>query len=158
MRRNERIAVSLDPETKAAVTRLALAKGVSRSRLIADFMAELRPQLLQLAEIMERIKTDPAEALRRLDVFADAAVDGLAKVRGEHADELAEPRKVERQRNAGAASSPRSAPRKFWIEDLATGERWQPGLTWTDEAADRALATAQKANPGRNWVLREARI
>lgn len=143
-RRNDRIAVSLDPETKAAVTRLALAKGVARSRVIADFLSELRPQILQLAEIMQRVKSDPAEALRRLDSFADTAVDELAQVR-------ADSREAERERSAGTAR--RGC--KFWVEDLASGRAWKPGLTWTDEAADRALAQARKSDPAREWILRE---
>jgi len=45
--------------------------------------------------------------------------------------------------------------RKFRVECLETGEVWRPGLTWTGEAADRALAQALRSRPGVQWVLRE---
>jgi hypothetical protein len=47
--------------------------------------------------------------------------------------------------------------RKFRIECLDTGEVWRCGLTWTGEAADRALVRAKGSCPDRNWVLREVR-
>lgn len=47
--------------------------------------------------------------------------------------------------------------RKFRVECLNTGEVWRHGLTWTGEAADRALARARSHCPDRNWVLREVK-
>ena len=49
-----------------------------------------------------------------------------------------------------------STPRRFQVEDLDTGTPWKKGLTWTEEAADRALAQARKSQPGREWILRES--
>lgn len=128
MRRNTRIAVSLDPGTREVVGRLARARGMAKSTLLAQLIGEMRPQLVQLAEVFERVKQDPAGALRQLNAAAEDAKAHLGEAQRAH---------------------------RFRVEDLSTGEPWKPGLTWTDEAADRALAQARKAAPDREWILRE---
>ena len=51
----------------------------------------------------------------------------------------------------------RADAKTFRIEDQATGREWKPGLTWTGEAADRAIATARRQDPRTSWILREVR-
>ena len=158
MANTHRVQVPMTEKALAAVDRLAAALGTSRANVAGKFLDDMAPQLIQLAEVVEQAKANPAAALDRLNAFADSAVDQLAQAREEFEQEAeqAEPRKAERKRSARPAGPTGPRTRKFWIEDLATGERWKPGLTWTDEAADRALATARKSDPGREWVLREA--
>lgn len=128
MSMNKRIAISLDPETRAVVARLARARGMARSQVISQLLAGMRPQLRQLAEAFEQAIHDPEGAMQRLNSAADAAKVQLDDARQAH---------------------------RFRVEDLATGEPWKPGLTWTEDSADRALAQARKGDPGREWILRQ---
>ena len=43
----------------------------------------------------------------------------------------------------------------FRVEDRVSGFEWIPGLTWTGEAADRALASARRYDPTGDWILCE---
>jgi hypothetical protein len=49
----------------------------------------------------------------------------------------------------------RATAKTFRVEDRASGRQWKPGLTWTGEAADRAVATARRLDPSGDWILRE---
>lgn len=64
------------------------------------------------------------------------------------------PRKTAFHRKTGGGE-PSPSDRRFRVEDRVSGERWKPGLTWTAEAADRALRQAKKSDPSREWILRE---
>ena len=102
---------------------------MTQSAALGKFLEDMAPQLERLAEVMERVRSDPSGAMEQLNRYAEQAKAGLAA----------------EQRQG----------RRFFVQDRATGEPWKPGLTWTEDAADRALAQARKGEPGREWILRE---
>lgn len=135
-----RLSIPMDLETKHALDRLASARGTSVCKTAGQFLDEMRPQLLILAEVLERVKTDPVGAMQQLNAAADVAKADLD------------------EKQQGALQGIRGElqrERVFQIEDLSTGEQWCLGLTWTGASADRALEQAKKVAPGREWILRE---
>lgn len=61
-----RLPIPIQPETRAAIERLAAATGSSIGATAGHYLDELAPQFIQLAEAIEMIKTDPAKSLQLL--------------------------------------------------------------------------------------------
>ena len=62
----ERVMLSLDPETYAAVKRWSDAAGLPMSTLVGQLLTDARPLIEQMAKAAELAKTNKTEALEAL--------------------------------------------------------------------------------------------
>jgi hypothetical protein len=78
-----RLQIPIKMETRDALEKLATASNSSLGAIAGSYLDELAPQFLQLAEAYELARSNPAAAVRKLGLLADAAMDALAEEQAE---------------------------------------------------------------------------
>lgn len=72
--KRRRLAVTLDPESWAALDRLQAAGGMAASQFVASIVVEARPVIEVMAASLERARKSPAEAIEVMRQAVDLAL------------------------------------------------------------------------------------
>jgi hypothetical protein len=73
-----RVQVTLTRPSYESVSRVARARGVSRSHVIAELFEAARPALDRVAELIEVSKAAPKEVMQRFMLASDATEKGMS--------------------------------------------------------------------------------
>lgn len=90
-RRLTRLYVPLDADTLDAITALAEAKNMPRSRIAGEILDETAPIIRKMAEALKKAKTAPAAAIREIQ---EALEEELAHVDQHELDLETKPKKT----------------------------------------------------------------
>lgn len=74
-----RLPIPIQPETRAAIERLAAATGSSIGATAGHYLDELAPQFVQIAEAIEMIKTNPSKGVQLLQKAGFSAQQQLTE-------------------------------------------------------------------------------
>ena len=74
-----RLPIPIQPETRAAIERLAAATGSSIGATAGHYLDELAPHFDQIAQAIEMIKTDPAKGVQLLQKAGFSAQQQLTE-------------------------------------------------------------------------------
>lgn len=98
-----RVTVPVTPEVQAAFQRLAAASGMSTGKAMGDWLADTLDAVLAMAEVMEKARSAPKQAVRELHAYAM----GLTDMTSELMSMLRNPKTAAK---AGAVEAPGGAP------------------------------------------------
>jgi len=97
--KRDRLAVTLTPESKAALDRLQASGGMAAASFVSVIVHESIPAILALAHTFENVKKGPSEALEKLREVADQVLVGAAQTSLDLGDAMKPRRKIRRKRS-----------------------------------------------------------
>ncbi|MBK1736284.1 hypothetical protein CKO15_13645 [Halorhodospira abdelmalekii] len=163
-----RIALTLEPEVYRTIERFAELSGQPKSRVISELIEQIHEPLQRTVALLDAANSAPQQVRKGLQTTLEQMEREMVGNQGsaaaqigwvtekliggtEPVSEADDPPLVTR----GSGFWSRGVERRFRVEDYDSGESWKQGLTWSGDAATKALQQANRTEPGRQWILRE---